>query len=226
MPVTRSKASIVSSVIVPAYKENLNIRPLTERLFKALEEQGEQKRAVRFPLVGGGQGSRPRMRMRAAVSVGFLPSCHSRMRLFFLYVPCHPPLPSYPTSPRAPSSRCLATGMRDETELVIVDDNSNDGSEETVKTLQGEGFPVRIIVRKKERGLSSAVLRGMQEGLGSRLVCMDGRALSPPPSFPDATARPLLHPRIRTASLSDLLSGADGERRGAMGRGVDGRRGC
>jgi len=116
--------------------------------------------------------------------------------------------------------------MRDETELVIVDDNSNDGSEETVKTLQGEGFPVRIIVRKKERGLSSAVLRGMQEGLGSRLVCMDGRALSPPPSFPDATARPLLHPRIRTASLSDLLSGADGERRGAMGRGVDGRRGC
>ena len=53
MPVTRSKASIVSSVIVPAYKENLNIRPLTERLFKALEEQGEQKRAVRFLLWGG-----------------------------------------------------------------------------------------------------------------------------------------------------------------------------
>ena len=35
----------------------------------------------------------------------------------------------------------------------------------TWQTLQDEGYPVRIIVRKTERGLSSAVLRGMREGV-------------------------------------------------------------
>ena len=44
MPVTRSssrvESQILHSVVVPAYTENLNIRPLTERLFKALQEHG------------------------------------------------------------------------------------------------------------------------------------------------------------------------------------------
>jgi dolichol-phosphate mannosyltransferase len=50
--------------------------------------------------------------------------------------------------------------------------------------LQGEGYPVRIVVRKNERGLSSAVLRGMREGAGSRLVCMDGDLQHPPEKVP------------------------------------------
>lgn len=115
MPVTRSQASrVMNTVVVPAYKENPNIRPLTERLFKALDEHG----------------------------------------------------------------------MRAETELLIVDDNSRDGSEQTVAALQGEGFPVRIIVRTSERGLSSAVLRGFKDGLGSRLICMDGDLQHPPEKVP------------------------------------------
>ncbi|OLL24337.1 Dolichol-phosphate mannosyltransferase [Neolecta irregularis DAH-3] len=58
-------------------------------------------------------------------------------------------------------------------ELIVVDDNSNDGSAETVAELQKEGYNVRIVVRTTERGLSSAVVRGFQESQGEYLVCMD-----------------------------------------------------
>ncbi|KAL8293657.1 hypothetical protein RQP46_000358 [Phenoliferia psychrophenolica] len=62
-----------------------------------------------------------------------------------------------------------------ETEIIIVDDNSNDGSEEEVKSLQAEGRNVDILVRrsKAERGLSSAVLRGFERARGSKLLVMD-----------------------------------------------------
>ena len=49
------------------------------------------------------------------------------------------------------------------TEIIVVDDNSNDGSEDVIKSLAATGLNVRIIVRTTERGLSSAVLRGFEE---------------------------------------------------------------
>ena len=55
---------------------------------------------------------------------------------------------------------CAASNL--DAELIIVDDNSKDGSVEAVATL-AETYNVRIVVREKERGLSSAVLRGFQE---------------------------------------------------------------
>lgn len=105
---------ITGTVVVPAYKENPNIRPLAQRLFAALRE-------------------------------------HS---------------------------------LHGETELLIVDDNSRDGSEETVEQLRKEGVPVRIIVRTRERGLSSAVLRGFDDALGERVICMDGDLQHPPEKVP------------------------------------------
>lgn len=50
-------------------------------------------------------------------------------------------------------------------EIIIVDDNSNDGSRKVVEGL-AMTWPVRIIVRSEERGLSSAVLRGFREARG------------------------------------------------------------
>jgi dolichol-phosphate mannosyltransferase len=58
-------------------------------------------------------------------------------------------------------------------EVVIVDDNSRDGTQEIVENLAKQGYNVRIIVRTKERGLSSAVIRGFEEAKGSQLICMD-----------------------------------------------------
>jgi hypothetical protein len=43
-------------------------------------------------------------------------------------------------------------------ETIIVDDDSNDGTDQVVSTLSEEGHAVRLIVRTDQRGLSSAVL--------------------------------------------------------------------
>lgn len=60
-----------------------------------------------------------------------------------------------------------------ETELVIVDDNSQDGTEEECAKLKSEGHNVELLVRTGEKGLSSAVLRGFEVARGTRLVIMD-----------------------------------------------------
>ena len=103
---TASDAIITHSIIVPAYKEKLNLRPLTTRLFTAFADSDS-------------------------------------------------PVPA------------------ENVELIIVDDNSQDGSVEEVESLRDEGYNIRIIVRTNERGLSSAVVRGFKEAKGDAMICMD-----------------------------------------------------
>ncbi|SGY13530.1 BQ5605_C010g05885 [Microbotryum silenes-dioicae] len=110
---------ITSSIIVPAYKERANLRPLTERIFQAVRD-------------------------KASV------------------------------------------------ELVIVDDNSGDGTETEIADLRNEGYNVELLVRTGEKGLSSAVLRGFEIARGSSLIVMDADLQHPP-----ETIQPLLD------SLSD-----------------------
>ena len=71
-----------------------------------------------------------------------------------------------------------------EAELIIVDDDSQDGTAEIVDGLQGR-WPVRLIVRTHERGLSSAVLAGLREAKSDRFVVMDADLQHPPESVPD-----------------------------------------
>lgn len=101
-----SRQTIHYSVVVPAFRENGNIRPLITRIFTALR-RGDS------------------------------------------------PVPA------------------EQVEVIIVDDNSRDGSVENVQSLQQEGYNVRIVVRTTERGLSSAVVRGFQEAIGDNMLCMD-----------------------------------------------------
>lgn len=70
------------------------------------------------------------------------------------------------------------------TELIYVDDNSQDGSVEEVEKLQLKGYNVKIIVRTKERGLSSAVLTGFKESQGDYMICMDADLQHPPEVVP------------------------------------------
>jgi dolichol-phosphate mannosyltransferase len=58
-------------------------------------------------------------------------------------------------------------------EIIIVDDDSNDGTDLAVQTLRKQGHAVRLILRTDQRGLSSAVLRGFSEAKGRVLVCID-----------------------------------------------------
>jgi dolichol-phosphate mannosyltransferase len=67
-------------------------------------------------------------------------------------------------------------------ELVIVDDDSRDGSVDFVAARPEKW--VQIIVRTEDRGLSQSVLTGMRRAGGDVLVCMDADLSHPPEAVP------------------------------------------
>ncbi len=68
-------------------------------------------------------------------------------------------------------------------EVLIVDDNSGDGTIGIVERLRMT-YPVRLFVRYAERGLSSAVLAGFEMARGDILVVMDADLSHPPSKIP------------------------------------------
>jgi dolichol-phosphate mannosyltransferase len=68
-------------------------------------------------------------------------------------------------------------------EILFVDDNSPDETGARVTELQKQGAPVRLIVRRDERGLSSAILCGFHQARGDLLLCMDADLSHPPESI-------------------------------------------
>ena len=71
-------------------------------------------------------------------------------------------------------------GLQDDYELLFIDDDSRDGSE-AICARMSERYPVRMVVRKGERGLATAVIRGIALSSGEIIVVMDAD-LSHPPS--------------------------------------------
>jgi dolichol-phosphate mannosyltransferase len=69
-----------------------------------------------------------------------------------------------------------------EIELLIVDDDSRDGTVELMASRSEEWL--RLIVRTADRGLSPAVLEGMRHAKGEVLVCMDADLSHPPEAIP------------------------------------------
>lgn len=64
-------------------------------------------------------------------------------------------------------------------EVVIVDDNSTDGTIEVVNSLLYR-YPVELIVRMGTKGLASAVVRGLRHTKGDIIVVMDADLQHPP----------------------------------------------
>lgn len=73
-------------------------------------------------------------------------------------------------------------------ELIIVDDDSKDGTDAAIERLKTR-FPVRLIVRKGERGLSSAVLAGFGQARFDRFVVLDADLQHPPEAIPELIRR-------------------------------------
>ena len=73
--------------------------------------------------------------------------------------------------------------LNDGYEVVLVDDNSEDGIEALVSMLSNE-FPVRIKIRKARRDLSSSVIDGIKMSTGDILVVMDADLSHPPDKLP------------------------------------------
>ncbi len=69
-------------------------------------------------------------------------------------------------------------------EIVIVDDDSPDRTWERAEEFSGR-YPVKVIRRTREKGLSSAVIRGFKEASGDVLVVMDADLQHPPEKIPE-----------------------------------------
>src|SRR5579859_4776664 len=69
-------------------------------------------------------------------------------------------------------------------EIIVVDDDSRDGTEEIVNAISAQDPRVRLLVRKGERGLSGAVLYGWQNTSAAILGVMDADLQHPPELLP------------------------------------------
>ena len=88
-------------------------------------------------------------------------------------------------SPLTQRIHSVMTNINEPYELIFVDDNSCDGTEKIIDTLVCKGIPVKIIIRKEKRGLSSAVICGFSEAKGEILICMDADLSHPPEAIRD-----------------------------------------
>ncbi|MEM2757314.1 MAG: glycosyltransferase family 2 protein [Sulfolobales archaeon] len=70
-----------------------------------------------------------------------------------------------------------------EYEVIVVDDNSPDGTAEVAEGLSKE-FPVRVVRRPSKLGLASAVLEGFKASRGDYVVVMDADLQHPPELIP------------------------------------------
>ena len=74
--------------------------------------------------------------------------------------------------------------MTSKYEILVIDDDSQDGSEAIVADLQ-KSFPVKILVRKGQRGLATAVITGISAAKGKFIVTMDADLSHPPEKIPE-----------------------------------------
>ncbi len=69
-------------------------------------------------------------------------------------------------------------------EIIIVDDNSQDGIDRKVEELQKQ-YPLKLKIRFTEKGLSSAVIAGFEMASGDIYLVMDADLSHPPEKIPD-----------------------------------------
>jgi dolichol-phosphate mannosyltransferase len=102
-------------------------------------------------------------------------------------VPTYREAANLPLVARAVDEAC-ASLVDGDYELLFIDDDSQDGSEEICAELS-ERFAARIVVRKGERGLASAVIHGIAVSSGDIVVVMDADLSHPPSAIPSMIER-------------------------------------
>ena len=58
-------------------------------------------------------------------------------------------------------------------QIIVVDDDSPDGTAQEVKKLVKKNLPVELFVRKNQRGLATAIAYGVKKSKGDVIVLMD-----------------------------------------------------
>jgi dolichol-phosphate mannosyltransferase len=72
-------------------------------------------------------------------------------------------------------------------EILVIDDSSQDNTPQVCADLARQ-FPLRLITRQPENGLSGAVLLGLRQAAGEYLVVMDADLQHPPHNIPQLLA--------------------------------------
>lgn len=90
-------------------------------------------------------------------------------------------IPVYNESEHLPDllDRILTLDLKDELELIVVDDSCDDLTVKSVEAFK-DRLKLKIIHRKKRLGLSSAVMDGFSAASSDILICMDGDGSHPP----------------------------------------------
>ncbi len=90
-------------------------------------------------------------------------------------------------------------------ELLIVDDNSPDGTAAAAE-VAARHWPVRCLVRDTERGLATAVIAGLRAARGELIVSLDADLSHPPEAIP-SLLEPLKDPRVNMTIGSRFVAG-------------------
>ena len=73
-------------------------------------------------------------------------------------------------------------------EVIVVDDNSPDGTADIVAKLadamSSNKFHIQVVRRPSKQGLSSAILAGVESSCGQIVIVMDGDFSHPPQTIP------------------------------------------
>src|SRR3989344_1079297 len=87
--------------------------------------------------------------------------------------------------------RAIDSVVKDEKEMIVVDDNSPDGTSAAVRSLieTGEIKNIRLITRTKDRGLTNSLKEGIRNARGDIVVWMDCDFSMPPEIIPKLIAR-------------------------------------
>ncbi|MDP7008313.1 MAG: glycosyltransferase family 2 protein [Phycisphaerales bacterium] len=95
-------------------------------------------------------------------------------------------LPTFQEAESLPSLLAAVAEVREQCipnlQLIIVDDNSEDGTETIISELDHAW--VQLLIRKEEKGLSTAVIRGLQEATSEYCIVMDADGSHPASAIP------------------------------------------
>jgi len=84
--------------------------------------------------------------------------------------------------------RALAALAEYDAEMLVVDDDSPDGTWQAVAELAGRDARVRLIRRTQERGLTTAIAAGISNARGDQVAWMDCDLSMPPEDLPRLAA--------------------------------------
>ena len=92
-------------------------------------------------------------------------------------------------------------------EIIVVDDNSPDGTAQVAKRI-AKKYPVRVIEREKKQGLIQADICGFMHAKADIMGCIDADFSHPPEKLPELI-KPLLEKRADISVGSKYVRGSD-----------------